>query len=54
MTNRDNTKSSEELTSEIQTEIQALGINIEHSLAAIKLLLLGILITGIIALVHFW
>ncbi len=39
---------------EIQTEIQALGINFEHSLAAVKILLFAILVLGIVALVHFW
>lgn len=54
MTHIDDIKSKEELTLEIQTEIQALGVNLEHSLGAIKLFLLVIIILGIITLVHFW
>jgi len=47
-------KSHEELANDIQVEIQALGINIEHSLSTVKVLLFGIFVLGIIALVHFW
>lgn len=54
MTTNDNTKSNEDLTSDIQIEIQALGINLESSLGVVKILLFGILIVGIIALIHFW
>ena len=54
MTHIDDIKSKEELASDMQVEIQALGINIESSLGVVKLLLLAILILGIVALVHFW
>ena len=54
MTHIDDIKSNEELASDMQVEIQALGINIESSLSIVRLLLLGILILGIVALVHFW
>lgn len=54
MTHIDDIKSKEELASDMQVEIQALGINLESSLGVVKLLLLGNLILGIVALVHFW
>ncbi|MFH1766828.1 MAG: hypothetical protein ABH826_01910 [Patescibacteria group bacterium] len=54
MTHPDDIMSTEELAIEITTEIQALGINIEYSLAIVKVLLSGILICAIIALIHFW
>jgi hypothetical protein len=54
MTHIDDIKSKEELASDMQVEIQALGINLESSLNVVKLLLLGIFILGIVALVHFW
>jgi len=54
MTHIDDIKSKEELASDIQIEIQALGINIKSSLGIVILLLLGIFILGVIALVHFW
>lgn len=54
MTNPNEIKSNEELASDMQIEIQALGINIESSLSIVKLLLIGIIILGIVALVHFW
>lgn len=44
----------EDLKQTIEVEIQALGINLGSSLGALQLLLLGILIVGIVALVHFW
>lgn len=50
----DDFKSSEELTQDIQIEIQALGINLKNSLGSISILLLMILILGVITLVHFW
>lgn len=54
MTSIEDMRSNEELASDIQTEVQALGINFEHSLMGVKGLLLMILILGIISLVHFW
>jgi hypothetical protein len=47
-------KTKEELVDDLITEVQALGINIGSLLNTIKLLLVGILILGIIALAHFW
>ena len=54
MNHIDDEKSPGELASDIEVEIQALGINIEGSLVIVKLLLLGIIVLGTIALVHFW
>ena len=54
MTRIDDIKSKEELTLEIQTELQALGINLEHSLGTIKLFLFVIMVLEMISLVHFW
>lgn len=54
MTSIDDIKSKEELTSDIQIEIQALGINFERSLGVLKLQMFIILVLGVIALVHFW
>jgi len=50
----DDIKSPEEIASGIEVEIQALGINLGNSLSVIQFLLLGILILGIVSLVHFW
>lgn len=51
-------RSNEELASDIQVEIQALGIDIVKSLRYIQMLLeslLGaLLLLGIIATIHFW
>lgn len=47
-------KTLEKFKSDIEVEIQALGINIESSLATVKLLLAGVLVLGIIAIFHFW
>lgn len=44
----------EDLKQTIQTEIQGLGINLEYSFGVIKILLFGILILGIVSLIHFW
>ncbi len=54
MTDPNDIKSREELVDDLKSEIQALGINIEHSLSGMKLLSIGILILGIVALAHFW
>ena len=44
----------EDLKQTIEVELQALGINLQNSFSTLKVLLFGILILGIIALVHFW
>lgn len=50
----DDRKSPEELIADIEIEIQALGINLVGSLRIVQLLLYGLLILGIVALIHFW
>jgi hypothetical protein len=44
----------EELGLGISTDIEALGINLERSLATVQKLLGALLVLGIVALAHFW
>lgn len=54
MANPNVTKSWEELTDEIKSEIEIWGSNTGKILSSIQILLFIMLIVGIIALNHFW